>query len=642
MSIINVDIAKCVGCNACIKACPAKDANIASFDEKRALVITIDDSKCIKCGSCIHACSHNARYYADDTAAFIHDLEQGESIHVIVAPAIQNAFDGCYEQVLMWLRDKGAKGIYDVSFGADICTWAHIRALEKNPDAKLISQPCAAIVNYAMKQRPELIEYLSPIQSPMLCTAIYLKKYKKISGKIAALSPCIAKKDEFDATGVVSYNVTLKHLRDYFDSQHINVRSIKSTSNKVFDRETGVDGVIYSKPGGLKADLLAHNPNLNVINTEGVNKVYGEFEEYLVTPKKILPQVLDVLNCEFGCNGGPAIGEKFKPFQISNELFKKETESRKKRHKQRKLGKDTQFLYFDKNLKTADFIRVYNTSVKRNAFPSKQEIENAYITLRKTTQTQRNFNCNSCGFQTCHDMAVAIARGINLPENCRQYTMDTVKDEREEVASVNRQVLSMNQELMAVFKDLSVNIENVIKEAIHIGAESEKGTRDMEIVNTHMGELRDLNQSIIGVMEIINHSTADYQKMTNSVQSIADTINLLSLNASVEAAHAGQAGKGFAVIADHIRSLSDTSKTSVVDAQLNDERVERAIAQVNKIVEVFKKRTDALIEVVNETIGNVQSTSEKSQLIIASVEGVNTMAERVYGMIEQTNQILNK
>lgn len=642
MSIINVDVAKCVGCNACIKSCPAKDANIASFDEKKDIVITIDDSKCIKCGSCIHACSHNARYYEDDTAAFIHDLEKGESIHVIVAPAIQNAFDGCYEQVLLWLRDKGAKGIYDVSFGADICTWAHIRALEKNPDAKMISQPCAAIVNYAIKQRPELVEHLSPIHSPMLCTAIYLKKYKNVSGKIAALSPCIAKKDEFDATGVISYNVTLKHLQDYLDSHKINVRSLKSTSKKIFDSETGVDGVIYSKPGGLKADLLAHNPSLNVINTEGVNRVYAEFEEYLATPKNVLPQVLDALNCEFGCNSGPAIGEKFKPFQIGNMMFEKETESRKKRHKQKKLGKDAQFSYFDKHLTAADFMRVYKTTIKQKAYPSKQEIETAYLTLRKTTQTQRNFNCNSCGFQTCNDMAVAIARGINLPENCRQYTLDTVKDEREVVASVNRQVLSMNQELMTVFKDLSANIENVIKEAISIGVESEKGTREMEIVNAQMGELRDLNQSIIGVMEIINSSTADYQKMTQSVQSIADTINLLSLNASVEAARAGQAGKGFAVIADHIRSLSDTSKTSVVDAQLNDERVESAIAQVNKIVNVFKKRTEALMDVVNETIGNVQSTSEKSQVIISSVEGVNAMAERVYEMIEQTNQVLAK
>lgn len=70
MSIINVDVDKCVGCNACVRACPVGDANIAHMDESGQLKITIDDEKCIKCGACIKACSHDARTYEDDTQRF--------------------------------------------------------------------------------------------------------------------------------------------------------------------------------------------------------------------------------------------------------------------------------------------------------------------------------------------------------------------------------------------------------------------------------------------------------------------------------------------------------------------------------------------------------------------------------------------
>ena len=60
MSIINVDIDKCVGCNACVRACPVGDANIARMDGDGKLKIVIDDDKCIKCGACIARCPKGA------------------------------------------------------------------------------------------------------------------------------------------------------------------------------------------------------------------------------------------------------------------------------------------------------------------------------------------------------------------------------------------------------------------------------------------------------------------------------------------------------------------------------------------------------------------------------------------------------
>ena len=160
MSIIGLQEEKCVGCNACVRVCPAGDANIAHMDETGTLRIKIDDERCIKCGACIKACSHQARYFIDDTDQFLRDLKAGKEIAMIAAPAIKISFDGNWRHVLQWLRNQGIKAIYDVSFGADICTWAHLRYLEKHPDAKVISQPCAAVVNYIEKHKPTLVPHL--------------------------------------------------------------------------------------------------------------------------------------------------------------------------------------------------------------------------------------------------------------------------------------------------------------------------------------------------------------------------------------------------------------------------------------------------------------------------------------------------
>lgn len=205
-------------------------------------------------GACVKDCSHGARTYEDDTAGFWNDVKGGKQVVLLVAPSIKVAFDGCWRNVLEFLRSNGVKDIYDVSFGADICTWAHIRYLQKNPGKKLISQPCPAIVNYMLKYCKEALPNLSPVQSPILCAAIYLRKYLGVNAKLAALTPCIAKQDEFRMTGVVDYNVTFQHLGQLLEEKGFHLADQKGKRSAFeFSGPQGIMGAIYPRPGGLKA-----------------------------------------------------------------------------------------------------------------------------------------------------------------------------------------------------------------------------------------------------------------------------------------------------------------------------------------------------------------------------------------------------
>ena len=63
----------------------------------------------------------------------------------------------CHDRGILCPRRWWRWGLAHVlGFGADICTWAHLRYLEKNPGKKLISQPCAAVVNYVQRHKPDL------------------------------------------------------------------------------------------------------------------------------------------------------------------------------------------------------------------------------------------------------------------------------------------------------------------------------------------------------------------------------------------------------------------------------------------------------------------------------------------------------
>ena len=643
MSIIGLKKEKCVGCNACVRACPAGDANIAHIDDEGILRIEIDDSKCIKCGACITACSHNARYFQDDIDQFLSDLKAGQEIAVIAAPSIKIAFEGNWRHALQWLQNQGVKGIYDVSYGADICTWAHLRYIEKHPDAKLISQPCAAVVNYIQHHKPELLPHLSPIQSPMMCIAIYMRKVLGFKGKIAAISPCIAKIDEFHETGnIINYNVTMEHLRQYFEENNINLPAIKVYSNFEFDDHQGLEGAIYPKPDGLMKNLLIHSPEMEIVTSEGTDKLYKDLDRYSSESTRWLPTVFDVLNCENGCNGGPATGVHYNCFTMNDIMHDVERYARKiRKANTTKKGIDKQFDEFDKNLNINDYMRTYKSFAANSNKVTEAEIEKAYLQLDKHTDMEKSFDCHSCGFKSCREMAIAIARGINEKENCHQYMMKSIRNERQKVDSVNNEVLAMNNELVEIFGRLTDNILKVTKETAIIRDIGKSSSSEMANVAEYMNDLKVLNESISGSLEHINSSVKQYNVMTQDVEKISGKINLLSLNAAIEAARAGEAGRGFSVVASNIRELSESSRASVGNAKENDESIQSAINEVNHIVRKFSDTTTELLEAVQISIDNVNKTTEKSTMIEESMNTVSLIAKRVQEVIEQTNKILN-
>lgn len=642
MGSIYLDSEKCVGCNACVRACPVGDANIAKADENGRLIIHIDEEKCIKCGACIRACSHHARTYSDDTDAFLKDMKAGKDIVLIAAPSIKIAFDGYWRHVLQWFRNHGIKKIYDVSFGADICTWAHVRYLQQHPDAKLISQPCAAVVNYILKHKPELIPNLSPVQSPMVCLGIYIREILGYKGKIAAISPCIAKADEFHDTQVIDYNVTMEHMRDYFKENNVDLPQIKVFSEFEFDDNIGLEGAIYPRPGGLMKNLLIHNPDLQIITSEGTERLYEDLNLYSEQKRKDLPTVFDVLSCKDGCNGGPATGVNYHCFAMNNIMYDVEQYAKNVRRKTKtKRGHDLQFKEFDEKLDLSRFIRTYKSYNSKSADVSEAEIERMYKLLGKETEGEKHFDCHACGFRTCRDMAIALAKGINEKENCHQYMMHTIREERRRVESVNLKVSGMNEELLSVFEQLNENIRGVKAEADMIREAGLHTNEKMNILTEHMNKLAALNQGIKDSAEHISSSIEGYNVMTKDVESIAGQINLLSLNAAIEAARAGEAGRGFAVVASNIRQLSDSSKTSVSSAKENDEAIKGAIQEITNVIQRFNDTITELLQSVQDAIINVNQTSENGRTIQQSMDTVSSMAEDVKKVIQETNAILS-
>ncbi|HCF57522.1 MAG TPA: hypothetical protein DFS52_05960, partial [Myxococcales bacterium] len=374
---------KCAGCNKCIARCPSPDANSSVLAGDSSFV-SVDPLRCIACGACLRACDHDARYFEDDTEAFFADLARGTPISVVVAPAVRANFPRP-ELLLGFLKSQGVRLAFDVSFGADITTWAYLKVIGERGLDSVIAQPCPAIVNYIERYLPDLIGRLAPVHSPMMASAIYLRRYLNATERIAFLSPCVAKSDEIRAAetgGLVSYNVTFSGLLRYLERRRARLE--ESSPAGYDDLGCGL-GLLYSRPGGLRECVEHVAPGAWVRQIEGPERAYPYLHAYgeRLRAGKPVPLLVDILSCADGCNLGPGTtGEA-----ALDDIDATFNALKASRIAQRDgwLRKPASLLrYFEKSLRVEDFQRSYRSRAEEisRTEPGAAAIAQAFAAMR--------------------------------------------------------------------------------------------------------------------------------------------------------------------------------------------------------------------------------------------------------------------
>lgn len=620
--MIHVIEDKCIGCNACIRTCPVPNAN--HYDGK---VVRVNPDECIQCGECIKNCKHGARYYDDDLDTFM-EMIKTKRVSLIVAPAIKTALDGRWRHILKWLKDMGVHEVYDGSFGADICTYMHIEYMKRHPDAKIISQPCAAIVNYAEKHRPELIPWLSPVQSPLLCCAVFVRKYLKNNDVLAALTPCVAKSDEFRNTGLISYNITFKSIDEYIKTH--NVKLATGRSEFEFSAVRGFDGAFYPIPGGLKECLHVYAPDLSVTTSEGVQKVYEDLEVYLNTTKSKLPSVYDVLSCEFGCNSGAGARSEFNTFNAYDIMINAKSWANNRKKSERFHRK------VFASLKLEDFLRKY-TDRRVSHLPDEKQLDEVFRSMGKYTEADRHVDCHACGFKSCRHMAMTIFAGNNTPSNCIMFEKIQMQKMKDKLEKQHHDLQDAVSEINSSLNSLTEKLRPIVEHTVNNSEKNEVIKKDMVILNGEIGAIRSDADGIAGSVSEIGSSIDEYTKILEKIQSISEQTNMLAINASIEAARAGELGRGFAVVADEVRGLAVKSAETLKEAEEHTDKILKNVSGI-------RKSSDGIIGQVEKTHDSVISTdravdelNESSQFIRSSVseitEVINELSEIAAGLV---------
>ncbi|MBH0157878.1 HAMP domain-containing protein [Fictibacillus sp. 5RED26] len=266
-----------------------------------------------------------------------------------------------------------------------------------------------------------------------------------------------------------------------------------------------------------------------------------------------------------------------------------------------------------------------------------------------------------------------LAQTFNRMAEKMQKSMNEVKDAAEKLTSSSQNLAAVSEETTAQSDEVTEAISQVatgaqnqadhlqectlllsdvtgyIKEtasisdeiasdAIQAENEGKAGSNIVHQLNTHSENFLELAQSLISEIQDASKQSKQIHSIVETIQEIAGSTDLLALNAAIESARAGEAGRGFSVVASEVRKLAERSKNEAL-------RIQQLVKSMTYQMELLSKETVRFEQYRVDQVESVQQTEKAFSSIIQNVSQINGRISQVksaIGRVESANENLSE
>ncbi len=226
------------------------------------------------------------------------------------------------------------------------------------------------------------------------------------------------------------------------------------------------------------------------------------------------------------------------------------------------------------------------------------------------------------------DISVTLANQANSTAEGAEERNVRIQHQMDEINMVATAI----NEMAAATQEIAGNADNTAQTAEETVTASNHGAEQVSQSQHSIDNLAKEVETATGVIEELHHNAQNINTILSTIQNIAEQTNLLALNAAIEAARAGEQGRGFAVVADEVRILSQRTHASTQEIQ---QMIETLQGTTQKAVGIMEDSQN----LANTSVEDAQSASASLLQITNSVTQISDMAAQIAAAAEEQSSV---